>query len=84
MGYELYLLRHKQKIVNNYFDSDLKFINFYGKEKVLNGIEKAKPKLLFVNEIHYSFLKPVLKNYKLIKEWNVPGYYHLYLFELSE
>jgi len=73
-----------RKIVNNYFDSDLKFINFYGRDKVLNEIEKAKPKLLFVDNQHYSFLGPILNNYKLIKEWNVPEYYHLYLFELNE
>jgi hypothetical protein len=73
-----------RKIVNNYFDSDLKFINFYGRDKVLNEIEKAKPKLLFVGDQHYSFLGPILNNYKLIKEWNVPEYYHLYLFELNE
>ena len=73
-----------RKIVNNYFDSDLKFINFYGGDKVLNEIEKAKPKLLFVDNQHYSFLGPILNNYKLIKEWNVPEYYHLYLFELNE
>jgi hypothetical protein len=73
-----------RKIVNNYFDSDLKFINFYGRDKVLNQIEKAKPKLLFVDDQHYSFLGPILNNYKLIKEWNVPEYYHLYLFELNE
>jgi 4-amino-4-deoxy-L-arabinose transferase-like glycosyltransferase len=73
-----------RKIVNNYFDSDLKFINFYGRDKVLNQIEKAKPKILFVDDQHYSFLGPILNNYKLIKEWNVPEYYHLYLFELNE
>jgi hypothetical protein len=73
-----------RKIVNNYFDSDLKFINFYGRDKVLNQIEKAKPKLLFVDDQHYSLLGPILNNYKLIKEWNVPEYYHLYLFELNE
>jgi hypothetical protein len=73
-----------RKILNNYFDSDLKFINFYGRDKVLNQIEKAKPKLLFVDDQHYSFLGPILNNYKLIKEWNVPEYYHLYLFELNE
>jgi hypothetical protein len=73
-----------RKILNNYFDSDLKFINFYGREKVLNEIEKAKPKLLFVDDQHYSLLGPILNNYKLIKEWNVPEYYHLYLFELNE
>jgi hypothetical protein len=73
-----------RKILNNYFDSDLKFINFYGRDKVLNEIENAKPKLLFVDDQHYSFLVPILNNYKLIKEWNVPEYYHLYLFELNE
>jgi 4-amino-4-deoxy-L-arabinose transferase-like glycosyltransferase len=73
-----------RRIINNYFDSDLKFINFYGKEKFLNEIEKIKPKLLFIDESHNSFLRPILKNYELIKEWNAPGYYHLYLFELRE
>jgi hypothetical protein len=73
-----------RKILNNYFDSDLKFINFYGREKILNQIEKAKPKLLFVDDQHYSLLGPILNNYKLIKEWNVPEYYHLYLFELNK
>ena len=72
-----------RKILNNWFDSDLKFINFYGKEKVLEKVERKKPRYLIVNELHYSFLQPVLKDYKLIKEWNVPEYYHVYLFELK-
>ena len=72
-----------RKILNNWFDTDLKFINFYGREKVLETVERKKPKILIVNELHYNFLKPVLKDYKLIKEWNVPEYYHIYLFELK-
>jgi membrane-bound lytic murein transglycosylase B len=55
-----------------------------GRDKVLNEIEKAKPKLLFVDDQHYYFLGPILNNYKLIKEWNVQEYYHLYLFELNK
>ena len=72
-----------RKILNDWFDSDLKFINFYGREKVLETVERKKPKILIVNEFHYNFLKPVLKDYKLIKEWRVPNYYHIYLFQLK-
>jgi len=73
----------ERKILNNWFDSDLKFINFYGREKVLEEVEKKRPKVLILNELHYNFLRPILKDYKLIKEWNVIEYYPIYLFEIK-
>ncbi|MEM5809642.1 MAG: glycosyltransferase family 39 protein [Candidatus Aenigmatarchaeota archaeon] len=70
-----------RKIVNNYFDSDLKFINFVGKEKVLNEVKKAKPKLIFANQFYLDFFK---EDYEIVKEWNEPGYYHMFLMKLKE
>ncbi|MEM5809644.1 MAG: hypothetical protein QW156_01990 [Candidatus Aenigmatarchaeota archaeon] len=70
-----------RKIINNYFDSDLKFINFVGKEKVLNEVKKAKPKLIFANQFYLDFFK---EDYEIVKEWNEPGYYHLFLMKLKK
>jgi len=69
-----------RKIVGNHFDSDLKFINFVGREKILNEVKNAKPKLIFANQFYIDFLKD---DYKIVKEWNEPGYYHLILMKLG-
>jgi uncharacterized membrane protein len=64
-----------RKIVNNYFDSDFKFITFVGKEKILNEVD-SKPKLVFVTEPYFCFFA---SNYEIVKEREKPGYYHLFL-----
>lgn len=65
-----------RKIVGNHFDSDLKFINFVGIEKILNEVKFTKPKLIFANQFYIDFFKD---DYNIVKEWNEPGYYDLYL-----
>jgi hypothetical protein len=75
----------KRKIVNNYFDSDLKHLSFEGLEKVVEEVKKAKPKIIVADANHYGIFYKYFENeYEKIKEWNVPRYYHLYLFELNE
>jgi len=66
-----------RKIVNNYFDSDLKFINFVGKERILKEVN-SNPKLLFVTKEYLDFFK---QDYEIIKEFNKPGYYHLFIMK---
>lgn len=67
----------RRKIVNNYFDSDLKFINFVGKEKILNEVD-SKPKLVFITKPYFEFFA---QDYEIIKEREKPGYYHLFLMK---
>jgi 4-amino-4-deoxy-L-arabinose transferase-like glycosyltransferase len=74
-----------RKIAGNYFDSDLKHISFESTEKVVNEIEKAKPKLIIVSKTYYSnFYSSFEKDYEIIKEWSAPEYYHLILMKIKE
>ncbi|MEM5854942.1 MAG: hypothetical protein QW472_01305, partial [Candidatus Aenigmatarchaeota archaeon] len=70
-----------RKIVNNYFDSDSKFINFIGREKILNEVKNVKPKIIFADQFYLNFFKD---DYEIVKEWNEPGYYHLILMKLKK
>jgi 4-amino-4-deoxy-L-arabinose transferase-like glycosyltransferase len=70
-----------RKIVNNFFDSDLKHINFIGKEKTLIEIKNAKPKLIFADQFYVDYFQD---EYDIVKEWNIPDYYHLILMKLKE
>ncbi len=65
-----------RKIFGNYFDSDLKFINFAGRERILNEIGNSKPKLVFANQFYTEFFKD---DYEVVREWDEPGYYDLIL-----
>jgi len=67
-----------RKIVGNYFDSDLKFISFYGKERVLSEVKNAEPILIFATQSYADFFED---NYVLVKVWNKPGYYHFLLLK---
>lgn len=68
-----------RKIINNYFDSDLKFINFAGRENVLNKIGN-KPELIFATQPYVDLFK---ENYKVENQWNKPGYYNIFLLKKS-
>jgi hypothetical protein len=68
-----------RKIINNYFDSDFKFINFVGKEDILNKIDN-KPELVFGTQNYIDLFK---ENYKIERQWNKPGYYNLFLLKRS-
>ncbi len=70
-----------RKTFGNHFDTDLKFINFAGRETILNEVKSAKPKLIFANQFYTEFFAD---DYTIVKEWNLPGYYHLILLELKE
>ncbi|MFH8119622.1 MAG: glycosyltransferase family 39 protein [Candidatus Aenigmatarchaeota archaeon] len=70
-----------RKIVGNYFDSDLKHINFEGKEKVINEVRTAKPKLIIADKAHEDFYRFFYEDYEIVKEWENPGYYHLVLMK---
>jgi len=67
-----------RRIINNYFDSDLKHLNFEGLGKVIKEVKKAKPKIIITD---YNFYKIFYINfedeYEKVKEWNVSGYYHI-------
>jgi hypothetical protein len=69
-----------RKIVNNYFDSDLKHLNFEGLGKVIKEVKKTKPKIIITD---YNFYKIFYINfedeYEKVKEWNVSDYYHILL-----
>ena len=67
-----------RKIVGNYFDSDLKFISFYGKERVLRDVKNSEPRLIFATQ---SYVDLFDENYELVKTWNKPGYYNLLLLK---
>jgi len=69
-----------RRIVNNYFDSDLKHLNFEGLEEVIEEVKKAKPKIIVADENYYEiFYKNFEDDYERVKEWDIPGYYHLIL-----
>jgi hypothetical protein len=71
-----------RRIVNNYFDSDLKHLSFEGLEKIIEEVKKAKPKIIVADENYYEiFYKNFEEDYEKIKEWNIPGYYHLILMK---
>ena len=71
-----------RKIVNNYFDSDLKHLNFKGLEKVVSEIKEAKPKIIIADANFYEVLYINFEDeYKKVKEWNKPRYFHLILME---
>jgi hypothetical protein len=75
----------KRRIVNNYFDSDLKHLNFEGLEKVVEEVKKAKPKIIVADANHYGiFYKYFEDEYEKVKEWNEPEYYHLILMKRME
>jgi len=66
------------KIANNYFDADLKFINFAGREKVFNEVNKIKPKIIIDN----GYI-PEFKGYSLVDKWEVPKHYSIKLYKLA-
>jgi len=69
-----------RRIVNNYLDSDLKHLNFEGLEEVIEEVKKAKPKIIVADENYYEiFYKNFEDDYERVKEWDIPGYYHLIL-----
>jgi hypothetical protein len=70
-----------RKIVGNFLDSDLKHINFEGRERVINIIRTAKPKLIIADKNYEDFYHSFEEDYEEIKEWNIPGYYHLILMK---
>jgi hypothetical protein len=75
----------KRRIVNNYFDSDLKHLNFEGLEKVVEEVKKAKPKIIVADANHYGiFHKYFEDEYEKVKEWSEPEYYHLILMKRME
>jgi 4-amino-4-deoxy-L-arabinose transferase-like glycosyltransferase len=75
----------KRRIVNNYFDSDLKHLNFEGLEKAVEEVKKAKPKIIVADANHYGiFYKYFEDEYEKVKEWNEPEYYHLILMKRME
>jgi hypothetical protein len=71
-----------RRIVNNYFDSDLKYLNFKGLEKVIEEVREAKPKIIVVDRNYYEiFYSSFEKEYENVKEWNIFNYYHLILMK---
>jgi len=75
----------KRRIVNNYFDSDLKHLNFEGLEKVVEEVKKDKPKIIVADANHYGiFYKYFEDEYEKVREWNEPEYYHLILMKRME
>jgi hypothetical protein len=71
-----------RKIVNNYFDSDLKYLSFEGFEKVVEEVKKGKPKIIVVDVNYYKILYNYVEgNYEIIKEWYVPSYCNLILMK---
>ncbi|MEM5811129.1 MAG: glycosyltransferase family 39 protein [Candidatus Aenigmatarchaeota archaeon] len=53
-----------RKIAGNFFDSDFKFVEFYGREKFFSEVEKEKPKLILATQ-YYS---PILfQNYETVE-----------------
>jgi hypothetical protein len=75
----------KRRIVNNYFDSDLKHLNFEGLEKAVEEVKKAKPKIIVADANHYGiFYKYFEDEYEKVREWNEPEYYHLILMKRME
>ncbi|MEM5832177.1 MAG: hypothetical protein QXT38_02605 [Candidatus Aenigmatarchaeota archaeon] len=67
-----------RKIVNNYFDCDLKFVNFVGIEKILKDIKEYKPKLIFADQFYLQIFN---EEYKVIKEWKILEDYTIFLME---
>ncbi|MDT7858488.1 MAG: glycosyltransferase family 39 protein [Candidatus Aenigmarchaeota archaeon] len=71
-----------RKIVNSYFDSDLKYLSFEGFEKVVEEVKKSKPKIMVVDANYYKTLYNYFEgNYEIIKEWYVPSYCNLILMK---
>jgi 4-amino-4-deoxy-L-arabinose transferase-like glycosyltransferase len=71
-----------RRIVNNYFDSDLKHLNFEGLERVFEEIKRAKPKIIVAYKNYYEILyKNFEDEYEMVKEWDIPGYYHLIIMK---
>jgi hypothetical protein len=70
-----------RKIAGNYFDSDLKHINFEGEDKVINEVRIAKPKLIIADKAYEDFYRSFEEDYEAVKEWNISGYYHLILMK---
>jgi hypothetical protein len=71
-----------RKIVNNYFDSDLKYLSFEGFEKVVEEVKKGKPNIMVVDANYYKILYNYFEgNYEIIKEWYVPSYCNLILMK---
>jgi hypothetical protein len=71
-----------RKIINNYFDSDLKYLSFEGFEKVVEEVKKGKPKIIVVDANYYKILYNYFEgNYEIIKEWYVPSYCNLILMK---
>jgi hypothetical protein len=71
-----------RRIVNNYFDSDLKHLDFEGLEKAVREVKKAKPKIIVADANYYgTFYKYFEDEYEKIKEWNEPKYYHIILMK---
>jgi hypothetical protein len=74
-----------RKIVNNYFDSDLKHISFEGVNKVINDVKEAKPKIIIADKNYYKeFYIAFEKDYEAVKSLEYPGYYSLLLMKRKE
>jgi len=74
-----------RRIVNNYFDSDLKHLSFEGLEKVVEEVKEAKPKIIVADANHYGiFYKYFEDEYEKVREWNEPEYYHIILMKRKE
>jgi len=71
-----------RKIANNYFDSDLKHIDFEGSEKVVKEVKELNPRIIFgTADAFYEYFEV---EYEKMVEWNVPGYYYLLLMIRKE